>query len=78
MAISIHIPAMLEKNLLVAQLCLTLFDPMDHSLPGSSLQGILQTRILEWAAIPLSGDLPNTGIKPGAISATCMHMCPPS
>ena len=31
--------------------CLTLCDPMDCSLPGSSIQGILQTRILEWAAI---------------------------
>ena len=43
-----------KKNLLVAQLCLTLFDPMDHSLPGSSIHGILQTRILEWVAIPFS------------------------
>ena len=32
---------------LVAQSCLTLCDPMDYSLPGSSIQGILQTRILE-------------------------------
>ena len=34
------------------QLCLTLFDPMDNSLPGSSVHGILQARILEWAAMP--------------------------
>ena len=32
-------------------LCLTLFDPMDCSLPGSSVHGILQTKILEWVAI---------------------------
>ena len=32
----------------------TLFDPMDCSLPGSYLHGILQARILEWAAIPFS------------------------
>ena len=32
----------------VAQLCLTLCDPMDCSPPGSSVQGILQARILEW------------------------------
>ena len=30
-------------NLLVAQSCLTLFDPMDYSLPGPSVPGILQT-----------------------------------
>ena len=40
---------------LVAQSCLTLCDPMDCSLPGSSVYGILQARILEWAAIPFSG-----------------------
>ena len=38
--------------MLVAQLCLTLGDPMDGSPPGSSVRGILQARILEWAAIP--------------------------
>ena len=31
-----------------------LCDPMDYSLPGSSVHGILQTRILEWIAIPSS------------------------
>ena len=34
----------------VAQSCLTLCDPMDCSLPGSSVHGILQARILEWVA----------------------------
>ena len=38
----------------VAQLCPTLCKPMDCSLPGSSVHGILQARILEWAAIPFS------------------------
>ena len=37
----------------VTQLCLTLCDPMDISLPGSSIHGILQAKILEW--IPFSG-----------------------
>ena len=32
----------------------TLCDPMDYSLPGSSVHGILQARTLEWAAIPFS------------------------
>ena len=38
----------------VTQLCLTLFNPMDCSLPGSSVHGILQARILEWIAISYS------------------------
>ena len=36
---------------IVSQLCPTLCDPMDCSLPGSSLHGILQARVLEWGAI---------------------------
>ena len=35
----------------VAQLCPTLSDPMDCSLPGSSVHGIPQARVLEWGAI---------------------------
>ena len=38
----------------VAQSCPTLCDPMDCSLPGSSVHGILQARILEWVAISFS------------------------
>ena len=38
----------------VAELCLTFCDPMEYSLPGSSLHGILQARVLEWGAISLS------------------------
>ena len=38
----------------VTQLCLTLCDPVDCSLPGSSIHGILQARILEWVAISFS------------------------
>ena len=38
----------------VAQLCLTLRDPMDCSLPGSSVHGIFQARVLEWGAIAFS------------------------
>jgi len=38
----------------VAQLCPTLIDPMDCSLPGSSVHGIFQTRVLEWGAIAFS------------------------
>ena len=39
---------------LVAQLCLTLCDPMDWSPSGSSVHGLPQARILEWAAISFS------------------------
>ena len=38
----------------VAQSCLILCDPIDYRLPGSSVHGILQTRILEWVAVPFS------------------------
>ena len=38
----------------VAQSCSTLCDPMDNSLPGSSVRGILQARILKWVAISFS------------------------
>ena len=40
-----------ESESEVAQSCLTLCDPMNCSLPGSSLHGILQARVLEWVAI---------------------------
>ena len=41
----------------VAQLCPTLSDPMDCSLPGSSVRGIFQARVLEWVAIAFSNNL---------------------
>ena len=47
----IYEPSVCAKSL---QLCLTLCDPMDCSLPDSSVRGILQARILEWIAIPFS------------------------
>ena len=38
----------------LAQLCPTFCDPIDGSLPGSSIRGILQSRILEWVAMSFS------------------------
>ena len=38
----------------VVHLCLTLCDPIDCSLPGSSIHGVFQARILEWGAISFS------------------------
>ena len=43
----------------VAQSCLTLSDPMDCSLPGSSIHGIFQARVLEWGAIAFSSGAHN-------------------
>ena len=43
-----------KVKVLVTQSCPTLCDPMDCSLPGSSVHGFLQARILEWVAIPFS------------------------
>ena len=53
-----------ESESEVAQSCPSLCDPMDYSLPGSSLHVILQARVLEWVAISFSGDLPDPGIEP--------------
>ena len=39
---------------LVAQLYLTLCDPMDCGPPGSSVHGTLQARVLDWVAVPFS------------------------
>ena len=52
------------KKVLVVQLYLTLCNSIDRSLPGSSVDGIFQARILEWVAIPSWGDLSDPGIKP--------------
>ena len=39
---------------------------MGYNPPGSTVPGISQARILEWAAFPPPGDLPNPGIKPAS------------
>ena len=52
----------------VAQSCPTLCDPMDCSLPGSSVHGIFQA--IYWSGLPFPspGDLPNPGIEPGSLT----------
>ena len=47
----------------VTELCLTLCDPMDYSLPGSSIHGILQARILECCHFLLQGIFPTQGLN---------------
>ena len=49
---------------LVAKWCLTLYDPMDCSLPGSSVHGISQARTLEWVDTSFSRGLPHPGTEP--------------
>ena len=48
-----------ESESEVAQSCPTLSDPMDCSLPASSIHGIFQARVLEWGAIAFSFNLSN-------------------
>ena len=50
----------------VAQSCLTLSDPMDCSLPGSSVHGIFQARALEWGAIAFSDSTPSICLLAGS------------
>ena len=54
----------MSTKMKVAQTCLTLCDSMDCCLPGSSVHGILQARILDWVAVPFSRGSPNPGIEP--------------
>ena len=52
------------NSVLVAQSCLTLCNPMDCSLPGFTVDGIFQARVLSGLPFPSPGDLPNPGIEP--------------
>ena len=59
--------------MLVTQLCPTLCNPIDCSLPGSSVHEILQARILEWVAFPPLGDLPHPGMEPASPEAPALQ-----
>ena len=54
----------------VAQSCLTLSDPMDCSLPGSSIHGIFQARVLEWSAIAFSEGTDASQVKITSVQAS--------
>ena len=56
----------MKAEVLVPQSCLTLGNPMDCNLSGSSVHGILQARILVQVSIPFPGALPNPRIKCGS------------
>ena len=57
----------------VAQSCPTLSDPMDFRLPGSSIHGIFQARVLEWAAIAFSS---GKSAAAAAAAAKSLQSCP--
>ena len=55
----------------VTQLCPTLSDPMDGSLPGSSIHGIFQARVLEWGTVILEPPK----IKSATVSTVSPSLC---
>ena len=57
----------------VAQSCLNLSDPMDCSLPGSSVHRIFQARVLEWGAIAFSAMEYYSGIKKNTFESVLMR-----
>ena len=66
-----------ESESEVAQLCRTLCDPMDRSLPGFSVHGIFQARVLEWGAIVFSGDLAAAAAAAAKSLQSCLTLCDP-
>ena len=62
---------------LCAQSCPTLCNPMDYSPPDSSVHGIFQSRILEWAAISYFSGSSDPGIKPSLLhwQADSLPLC---
>ena len=65
----------------VTQSCPTLFNPVDRSLPGSSVHGIFQERILEWVAMPASFSPPLLGegsLQKGGTVEDCLSEAPPA
>ena len=60
----------------VAQSCPTLWDPMDYSLPGSSVHEIFQARVLEWVAMP-SSRYQATAAAAAKLLQSCPTLCDP-
>ena len=61
----------------VAQSCPTLSDPMDCSLPGSSVHGIFQARVLEWGAIAFSESSPKPMSIESVMPSNHLILCRP-
>ena len=68
-------PVHTESESEVNQLCPTLCDPTDFSLPGFSVHGIFQTRVLEWVAISFSrgSSRPRDGTWVSHIVGRCFY-----
>ena len=62
----IKLPKILKVKMLAVQLCPTLWDPMDCSLPGSSVHGFSRQEYCSGLPFSSPGDLPDPGIKHGA------------
>ena len=62
-----------ESESEAAQSRLTLSDPLDHSLPGFSVHGIFQARVLEWGAIAFSGQVLDAKEPSDLVSALKDH-----
>ena len=54
------------------QSCPTLCSPVDYSLLGSLVHGILQSRILEWVTMLFSGDLLDPGMEPASLVSSAL------
>ena len=61
-----------KKESEVAQSCLTLWDPIDCSPPGSSVHGISQAKMLEWVNIPFSRGSSGPGIEPTDLTSSVL------
>ena len=58
---------MKKVKVLIAQFCLTLYNSLDYSPPGSSVHEFFQARILEWVVIPFFRDFPTQGLNLGLL-----------
>ena len=56
--------------MLATQSCLALCKPMDCSLPGFCVRGILQEKYLNGLPFPIPGDLPDPGTKPVSLASS--------
>ena len=64
-----------ESESEVTQLCPTLCNPMDCSLPGSSTHGIFQARVVEWGAIAFSNIYTHTQVSHFAVQKKLTQHC---
>ena len=65
-----------ESESEAAQSCPTLRDPIDCTLPGTSVRGIFQARVLEWGAIAFSNKIPRMTIKTFPLRQGTRQGCP--